>query len=115
MAILDNGDVEFELAGETVTLKPTFLAATRIPKQFGGYMPAIDLVSKLDPAAMQSVIAHGMGLTNHGQKGLDDRIWRTGYAKVAAPCIEFLTVLMNGGKKPNESETEEAKGEEGEA
>lgn len=107
-------EVTFTLGDEEVTLKPTFLAATRIPKAFGGYMPAIDAISKLDPNAMEVVIAHGMGLTPHGQKGLDEKIYRTGCPVVAAPCLEFITILMNGGKKP-EGTTEEAKGAEGEA
>lgn len=108
-------EVTFTLGDEEVTLKPTFLAATRIPKAFGGYMPAIDAISKLDPNAMEVVVAHGMGLTPHGQKqmNLPERIYQTGYPLVAAPCIEFLTILMNGGKKP--TETEEATGTEGEA
>lgn len=105
-------EVTFELAGESVTLKPTFYAASRIPKHFGGYMPAIEAISKLDPNAMEVVIAHGLQLTQAGQKGLDEKIYSTGYPKVAAPCIQFLTILMNGGKTPEE--TEEAKSTEGE-
>lgn len=109
-------EVTFELGGEEVTLKPTFLAASRIPKVFGGYMPAIEAISKLDPNAMEVVIAHGMGLTPHGQKqfNIPEKIYGTGFAKVAAPCIEFLTILMNGGKRPTE-DTEDAKATEGEA
>lgn len=109
-------EVTFELGGEEVTLKPTFLAASRIPKAFGGYMPAIDAISKLDMSAMEVVIAHGMGLTPHGQKQLNipEKIYQSGIAKVAAPCVEFLTILMNGGKRPSD-ETEEAKSTEGEA
>jgi hypothetical protein len=106
-----SNEVTFELGGEEVTLKPTFYAASRIPKHFGGYMPAIDAISKLDPNAMQVVIAHGLQLTQIGQKGLDEKIYAAGYPKVAAPCIEFLTILMNGGKRA----TEEATGTEGEA
>ena len=101
--------VTFDLAGEEVTLKPTFLAASRIPKAFNGYMPAIDSVSKLDPAAIETILAFGMGLTAHGQKqmNLPEKIYETGYPKVAAPCIEFLTILMNGGKRVNEEEAED--------
>ncbi len=108
--------VTFELDGEEVTLKPTFLAASRIPKVFGGYMPAIEAISKLDPGAMETVLAFGLGLTAHGQKqmNLPEKIYATGFAKVAAPCIEFLTILMNGGKRPSEN-TEEATSTEGEA
>lgn len=110
-----SNEVTFELGGEEVTLKPTFLAASRIPKAFGGYMPAIDAISKLDPNAMETVVAFGMGLTPHGQKQLNlpEKIYETGYPKVAAPCIEFLTILMNGGKRV--SDTEEATSAEGEA
>lgn len=108
-------NVTIELGGETVELKPTYGAATRIPKHFGGYMPAIDAVSKLDPSALETIIAYGMDLTPAGQKKLDlpRKIYETGYPKVAAPCIEFLTILMNGGKRV--SDTEEATSAEGEA
>lgn len=108
---LVNGDEETDYE-----LKPTFLAASKIPKAFGGYMPAIDAVAKLDMGAIEVVVAHGMGLTAHGQKtmNLPERIYETGVAKVATPCVEFLTILMNGGKRPTE-DTEEAKVTEGEA
>lgn len=104
-------EVSFKLDGETVTLKPTFGAYTRIPKQFGGFMPAIDAVSKLNAEAIEVIVAHGMELTQHGQKGLGEKIFRTGVAVVAAPCIEYLTILMNGGKKPEESEGGDKSGE----
>lgn len=112
---MTDNTVTFELSGETVELKPTYGAATRIPKHFGGYMPAIDAISKLDPAAMETIIAYGMDLTPAGQKKLDlpRKIYESGYPKVAAPCIEFLTILMNGGKRPED--VEEAKSAEGEA
>lgn len=102
------GDTEYEL-------KPTFLAASKIPRHFGGFMPAIDAISKLDMGAMEVVISHGLGLTPHGQKtmNLPERIYEAGVAKVAAPCIEYLTILMNGGKRVED--TEEAKGTKGEA
>lgn len=92
---------------EEVTLKPIYKAARGISKHFGGYMPAIDAVSKLDPAALEVVIAFGADIPPSVQKNLKlpERIYETGIAKVAAPCIEFLTILMNGGKRPDE-ETE---------
>lgn len=106
-------EVTFELDGEEVTLKPTYLAYTRIPKLYGGFVPAIEAAAKLDPSALEVVVAHGMGLTPNGQKqmNLPEKIYNTGIAKVATPCVEFLTLLMNGGK-PLE---EEAKSTEGEA
>lgn len=108
--------VKLTLGDEDFELKPTYGAASKISKTYNGYMPAIEAISKLDMEAMEVVIAHGLGLTIHGQKKLDlpARIYEAGVAKVAAPCIEFLTILMNGGKRPSE-DGEEAKSTEGEA
>lgn len=101
---------------EVVTLKPFYKAARGISKHFGGYMPAIDAVSKLNPDAIEVVIAFGADIPPSVQKTvkLPERIYETGVAKVAAPCVEFLSILMNGGKRLTE-DAEEATGTEGEA
>lgn len=100
---------------EEITLKPIYKAARGISKHFGGYMPAIDAVGKLDPSAIEVVIAFGADIPPSVQKSvkLPERIYETGVAKVAAPCVEFLTILMNGGQRPGEEE--EATSTEGEA
>lgn len=101
------GDVSFELYNrdgelETVTLRPTLRAAQFICRLNGGAMGAIEGCSRADFDMVTSIVKHGLALTDHGAKDLAERIWKTGILKVAVPCIEYVTILANGGRPPEE-------------
>lgn len=113
---IGSGNVPITIEGEEKFLVPTYGAATRISKAYGGYMPAIQAVGNLDMEAMELVVAHGLQLTVHGQKGLGEKIYASGMVEVAAACVKYLNILMNGGKPRNESDVEaEDRESEGEA
>lgn len=107
------GDVKIELIDletgepETLTLKPTYRAATSINKHFGGYAAAIESVSKVDLDAFAEIIKYGVGFTPNGAKGLGERVWRTGSMTLAAPIVEFLSILINGGKPMGDKQIED--------
>lgn len=107
--INESREVVFELDGETVVMRPTYLAASRISKHFGGYGPATQALANADINAVEVIIAHGLGLTPHGQKGLGEKIFNTGIMETLGPCVAFINVLTGADKQ------EEATGTEGEA
>lgn len=113
MAIGD-GNIPLKLDGEDKELVPTYRAAMGISKSFGGYMPAIQAVSQLDMEAIEKVLAFGLQLTNHGQKGIGEKIFKSNTPEVATACVKYINILMNGGKPVDESGPEDRE-EEGEA
>lgn len=95
------GNVEIELDGETVTLKPTLRAAQTISRQAGGIMAAVERIGKFDLDVLTQVVALGLG---REPKDVADAVWRTGMADLSAPVINFLSVLANGGRPIQQDE-----------
>lgn len=113
MSVGDNS-VEIVIGGETKLLKPTFRAAKMISRKYGGYIKAIELVSNLDFDAIVYVIAQGLDLTPKGEEGLGDKVYETGMMIVAKPVVEYLTILLNGGKRQTETGETNGSDEKGE-
>jgi hypothetical protein len=114
------GEIEIKLVdkpgGELTayTLKPTLRAAKMISRSKGGYLAVANALGSLDFDMIQYVIDHGIGLTDKGREGLDQRVYETGLTDLAAPLVRFVHILANGGKPPkdpNDDNTE--KGESG--
>lgn len=114
---IGSGDVEIELYNldkketEKKVLKPTFLAAQTLSRKHNGGIGLVQRLSNLDLDAIASVIQLGLNLTDHGAKGLPERIYETGTMKLSGPCIRYVHILQNGGKAPEdngEDEGEEA-------
>lgn len=106
------GDVSFELYNkdgglETVTMRPTLRATQYICRLSGGAIGAIEGCSRADFDLVTNIVKHGLSLTDNGAKDLPERVWRTGILKVAVPCIEYVTILANGGRPPEETEDAE--------
>lgn len=92
------GNVEIDLDGERVTLKPSLKAAQTTSRQAGGIIGAVDAVTKFDLDAITNIIALGLGKE---PKEVADAVWRTGVANLAPSVVAFLTVLANGGRHPD--------------
>lgn len=95
------GDVELDLDGERVVLRPTLRTAQRLSRQSGGLARAIERVGNLELDAMVEVVQAGTGKDG---SDIADKVWRTGLPPLAAPCIRFLSNLANGGRPASESE-----------
>jgi hypothetical protein len=106
-ASLGAGNVDFELDGKQVTLKPTLRAAQAISRQAGGIGGALDAVSRMDVDVITSLVALGLGKE---PKDVAEKVWRTGYPKVSPHVIKFLSIIANGGRAPAEG-GEESEGE----
>lgn len=105
-ASIGAGDVEIKLDGKDWVLRPTVRAMKMLSRKSGGIMGAVQSVASLDTDAIASVLKIGLELTEKGAEGLDERVYRTGAAKLAGPCIRFLHVLSNGGRPPEENGTD---------
>lgn len=110
-AKLGAGNVEVELWGEIVTLRPTLRAAQTLSKQNGGLMAAVQAVGRFDLEVMTSVIALGLNVTAPREvNDLAERVWSTGMAELVEPVSRFLTILANGGR-PVDEKTDGGEGE----
>ncbi|MDN5850307.1 MAG: hypothetical protein L0H63_11855 [Nitrococcus sp.] len=90
MARLDHGYVELDLAGESVTLKPTLDAMQKINRRFGSLRAAIEQLQGLDFEAVVFVIEVGAG-----RKDMAARVFEAGLTHVTARVCEFVLLLMN--------------------
>lgn len=104
------GEVEIKLENlksgelETVVLKPSLRAAKLISRQNEGYMGASQAILNLNFDATVQVLKIAMGLTDHGAEDLQERVYKTGLPPLAAPLIQFIRNLANGGKPPVDPE-----------
>ena len=110
------GDVEIELDGETVTLKPTLEACQTISRAGGGLYgqgTLTDRIARADFDAMAAVIRAGLGLTGNAVKGLDGQIYRTGLVNLIGPLTRFVMIVGNGGRpRPDNADDEDKSGNE---
>lgn len=98
--------VMIELDGELYELAPTLKAHQTITRQFGGYVPALRRIADLDAEVMAIVICVGAGLKTTGKdrQAVDEAIWRSGVGEAVGAISEYLSLLMNGGKRVDDDE-----------
>lgn len=108
-ATLGSGNVDIELDGETVTLRPTLKAAQNISRAKGGIMAAVEAVGKFEFDTLVSVIVLGLGVDGKEARDVAEKVYSTGMADLVAPVINYLSILANGGRSL------EAEGGEGDA
>lgn len=94
-AQLGAGNVEIELDGETVTLRPSLKAAQGISRMSGGIVAAVEALTKFDLDMLTGVIALGLGKE---PKDVAEAVWSTGASELAPKAIEFCTIIANGGR-----------------
>lgn len=103
-ASLGAGNVDLELDGETVTLRPTLKAAQTLSRRTDGLIGAIERVSRFDLDTVVAVVALGI---DKPEKDVAERVWRTGVNEIAPHAIKFLGILANGGRPADGSGGEE--------
>lgn len=104
------GQVDIELDGETVMLKPTLKAFQKIENRFGGLRPAIQELSSMNLETVAFVIS---AASNVGQKDMDDlreKVFSAGVVNLMPKVTEYLVLLMNPtGKDADDKEPDEGK------
>lgn len=89
-------EVSIKLNGAEVSLRPTLKAAMTIDKSFGGMLKAFQAVTEMSFAAYAIVIAAGL---EKKPSAVEEDIFATGLEDLVEPVAEFLSLLMNGGRK----------------
>lgn len=95
MSRVDYGQVEIDLGGEVVTLKPTLSAMQRIDRHFGSIREAINQVGQLSFDAVAFVITAGAGLSGKDARDLPEQVFAAGVMRVAGKAAEYLALLLN--------------------
>jgi hypothetical protein len=107
MSRVDYGQVEVELGGEVLTLRPTLDALEKIDRQFGSIREAASKVRSLNLGALVAVIAWGAELSPREAKALPQQVFDAGIVNVAPLVNEYLAYLLN----PSGASGEESDGE----
>lgn len=104
---LGAGDVQIELDGKLVTLRPTWEACQRISKIGGGLNAVAQRISMLDMDTICEVISIGLNLNPVLSKKLPKAIFDVGLINLAGPCIDFVHIIGNGGRPITEDEEDQ--------
>lgn len=90
--------VELTLGENTYVLTSTYRALEQLSSRFGGGLKAIDAIGALNIQAMAQVIQIGTKMPDAEAKGLTKAIYAAGAGIVAKPLVEFIGIVLNGGK-----------------
>jgi hypothetical protein len=103
-AKLGAGNVDIDLLGETLTLKPNLKAALAISRQAGGVRSAIEAVGDFNIDVIVSVIGLGLGLEGNELKALPQKVFDTGLGTLVGPLTKYLVIIANGGHPTTEED-----------
>lgn len=105
-----SNDISIDLVGGTVVLKPTLKAAIRLSTMRGGLTEMINRCQNIDFEAISDVIIYGSDMKVEADT--KQRIYETGLLELFVPCINYLNLLANGGRKFDQTreDTEDPKG-----
>jgi hypothetical protein len=98
------GDVTFDLAGETITLKCSPQAALTLSREPGAIYGSanvqgvVDRVLACNLDTLCVVIRAGLGLGPGAVTGLPEKVYATGLLNVRAAVLPFIGALANGGQ-----------------
>lgn len=93
------GDVDLEFDGKPLKLRPTLEACIRLNNLHKSLRLTQQRVEAFDFDTICEVIAAGVPANPTQMKNLVvPGVYRTGMINLIAPCIEFIGVVMNGGK-----------------
>lgn len=95
---LGAGNVEIELEGSPYTLVPSLRACQVLSRASGGLQGVMESIGRLEFDTFHTVISVGLNLRGAEQRDLGERIYRTGLVNLAAPLIDFVVNVSNGGK-----------------
>jgi hypothetical protein len=100
-ARLGAGNVEIELDGEKVTLKPSLRVAQTISRNASGISGAMDAVNRFDFDMVVGVIALGLNISGREADALPAKVYETGMTNLVGPVSRFLAIVANGGREPS--------------
>jgi hypothetical protein len=106
------GELAFTLAGKPATLRASLRAAQMVNDGCGGFIGALEGLSRFNINTFTIVLGAGLGAKD--QPALDkvgEQVFATGLADLSGPATKFVQMLMNGGREPGEKADAAPKGE----
>jgi len=102
------GNVPITIGGQEYMLVPTVMAAKTVSRLGGGIRGAMDAVLRLDLEVIEGIIRAGLGQSTVKRiPDFENALFKAGLTvqggEVAGKCIEFCSILANGGR-PAEDE-----------
>lgn len=104
---LEDAVVEIELDGRTHKLVPSMNACLGISDIDGGGAMAAMRCERLDLRTICKVIELGVGFNPRQAQMIPEAVYKAGVMKCAGPCIEFINIVNNGGKRLKDDEPED--------
>jgi hypothetical protein len=112
MANKARGEVDFILAGQTLTVRPTFTVLAEVESAIGGVLPFMRRLRAAEWKITEVVLALRCILKTApgapSAKDIPDLIIDTGVAGFLEPLVEFLGGGIAGGQKSAEGNGEAA-------
>lgn len=108
MSRANYGTVDVTVCGDVHTMKPTLKAMDKIQSRWpDGLRGAISASSGLGARDLAFIIAAGAGIGQRDAKDLAEAVFEEGTVRVAAPVMEYLTLLINPTGREDEPDSEE--------
>jgi len=102
-----DGVIDIELDGSPYTLVASAKAMRDINAAFGGMQNAYAALQNLNTASLEVILR--AGLSRKDSNDLEEKIFRTGVQELLLPAMQFVLMVNNGGKHPdNVAEEKEA-------
>ena len=110
---LGAGNVTVNIDGDDYTLKPTLHAIKALSAQYDGLSGCLDRLRRMDMNAFINVVNVGADIKGKEAKALEPAIFRTPMGELIGPLVEYVAVLMNGGRPLEDAEDIEDEADEG--
>jgi hypothetical protein len=99
--------------GEDYTLKPTPNAIKTLSATYDGLTGCLDRLRRMDFNAFVNVINIGTNTKGQAAKDLEPHIFATPMGDLVGPLVEYVAVLMNGGRPLENVDSDDSEGDEG--
>ena len=99
---MKDGEISFQLDEDVITLKATPHALRVVLTKHGGMRRAIEKVFMMEADIMEDIIEAGLAPQKINRQILSENVFKAGIINLIAPLTEYLMLLANGGKKPEE-------------
>lgn len=99
--------IELEGTGE-IELVPTLGAMEYLQKRYGNFQKVYDGLSNIDAATFTDVVMAGCISKKPDKGNTQAAIFATGFFELMPHLVKFITLLLNGGKEPDEEKTEDS-------
>lgn len=108
MANLNDGEVVLILGEDRYILRPTLNAIRNLSRLHNGLRHTFQKIVDQDFEGITQIIQIGAALPERDQKVLGDKLFRAGLNDdTLMPLIDYMKILMNGGRMPSDATPEQ--------